>query len=104
MPCRFHTVAPKKSDKQKKKGKQHQKIEFPEQKEGDFDKIKSKYQGKMKEIDVRDLEMPMPMQTILENVEQVRRSFGSIQKTYFQISKTNSKLLKIKSCIRDIIK
>jgi len=71
VPCRFHTVVSKKSDKQKKKGKQHQKIEFPEQREGDFDKIKSKYQGKMKEIDVRDLEMPMPMQTILENVEQL---------------------------------
>ncbi len=42
--------------------------------------------------------------SMVESIEKYFRSFGSIQKTYFQISKTNSKLLKIKSCLRDIKK
>jgi uncharacterized protein (DUF2249 family) len=39
--------------------------------EDSYDSIASKFEGKMIEIDVRDLEMPMPMVTILENVEQL---------------------------------
>jgi lipid II:glycine glycyltransferase (peptidoglycan interpeptide bridge formation enzyme) len=42
--------------------------------------------------------------SMVESIEKYFRSFGSIQKPYFQIIKINSKLLKIKSCIRDIIK
>jgi len=36
-----------------------------------FESIKKKYSGKLIEVDVRDLEMPMPMVTILENIEQL---------------------------------
>jgi len=32
------------------------------------------------------------------------RSFGAIQKPYFYISKTNSKLLKVRNSIKDILK
>jgi len=42
--------------------------------------------------------------SIIKNVEQVRRSFGAIQKPYFNIFKVNSKILKIKHCLRDIFK
>jgi len=37
----------------------------------EFSDIENRFEGKMKEIDVRDLEMPMPMVTILEELEQV---------------------------------
>ncbi len=36
-----------------------------------FDQVEAKFSGSMKEIDVRDLEMPMPMVTILEEVENI---------------------------------
>ena len=36
-----------------------------------FESIEKKYSGHIKEVDVRDLEMPMPMVTILENLEQL---------------------------------
>ena len=36
-----------------------------------FSDLATKYFGKLKEIDVRDLEMPMPMVTILEAIEQL---------------------------------
>jgi len=36
-----------------------------------YDSMLEKYAGKMKEIDVRDLEMPLPMVTILEELEHV---------------------------------
>jgi len=36
-----------------------------------FEQAEQKFAGKMKEIDVRDLEMPMPMVTILEEIEGV---------------------------------
>ena len=68
VPCRFHSVE-KKADK--KEENRHQNIEIPEQKEGDFERIKQQYEGNMQEVDVRDLEMPMPMQTILERIEQL---------------------------------
>jgi len=34
-----------------------------------YEDLERKYEGKLVEIDVRDLEMPMPMVTILENIE-----------------------------------
>ena len=37
----------------------------------DFEEIEKKYTGKMNEVDVRHLEMPMPMVTILEEVEKI---------------------------------
>ncbi len=42
--------------------------------------------------------------SILENVEKVRRNFGATQKPYFQITKINSKLLKIRKLIKEIFK
>jgi len=36
-----------------------------------FEDLEKKYSGKLKEIDVRDLEMPMPMVTILEEIEKL---------------------------------
>jgi uncharacterized protein (DUF2249 family) len=53
-------IAPKKSNKEE---------EIEE--EFTYDFILQKYDGKMKEIDVRSLEMPMPMVTILEELEHL---------------------------------
>ena len=36
-----------------------------------FEELETKYAGKLKEVDVRDLEMPMPMVTILEEIEKL---------------------------------
>jgi uncharacterized protein (DUF2249 family) len=36
-----------------------------------FEEIEKQFSGKMKEIDVRNLEMPLPMVTILEEVEKI---------------------------------
>lgn len=36
-----------------------------------FEQVEKKYAGQMKEIDVRDLEMPLPMVTILEELENL---------------------------------
>jgi len=36
-----------------------------------FKQVEQNFAGKMKEVDVRDLEMPMPMVTILEEIEDV---------------------------------
>jgi lipid II:glycine glycyltransferase (peptidoglycan interpeptide bridge formation enzyme) len=42
--------------------------------------------------------------SMIESIEKYFRSFGAIQKPYFQLTKTNSKILKIKDYIRDILK
>ena len=42
--------------------------------------------------------------SMIESIEKYFRSFGSIQKPYFQITKTNSKILKIKNCLMEILK
>ncbi len=42
--------------------------------------------------------------SMIESIEKYFRSFGSFQKPYFNISKTNSKLLKMRSCLKDMIK
>ncbi len=39
--------------------------------EADFEQMAQRFAGKMEEIDVRDLEMPMPMVTILEAIEKI---------------------------------
>ncbi len=39
-----------------------------------FEEVEEMYAGKMKEIDVRDLEMPLPMVTILEELETLTDS------------------------------
>ena len=46
-------------------------IEEAETEELNYNSVKEKYAGKMKEIDVRDLEMPLPMVTILEELEHL---------------------------------
>jgi hypothetical protein len=43
-------------------------------------------------------------ESMIESIEKYFRSFGAIQKPYYNISKTNSKLIKIKNCIRDLLK
>ena len=40
--------------------------------------------------------------SMIENIEIVRRSFGAIQTPYFNISKINSKLLKIGKCFKGV--
>jgi len=40
--------------------------------------------------------------SVMERIEQRVRSFGAIQKPIFRIFKTNSKLLKIKNCIKEL--
>jgi lipid II:glycine glycyltransferase (peptidoglycan interpeptide bridge formation enzyme) len=42
--------------------------------------------------------------SMIESIEKYFRSFGAIQKPYFNISKTNSKILKIRKCVKDLIK
>jgi len=42
--------------------------------------------------------------SMIESIEKYFRSFGAIQKPYYSISKTNSKLIKIKNCVRDLLK
>ncbi len=39
--------------------------------EMNFEMAEKKFEGKMTEVDVRDLEMPMPMVTILEEIEKI---------------------------------
>ncbi len=41
--------------------------------------------------------------SMIESVEEVRRSCGGVQKPYFQITKTNSRLLKLKRLIEQVI-
>lgn len=40
-------------------------------KDWSFDQVEESYKGKMVELDVRDLEMPMPMVSILEAIENI---------------------------------
>ncbi len=68
VPCRYHDV---RQEKQEKK-QQQVKDEHLQTSLADFNHIQSKYAGNLKEIDVRHLEMPLPMQTILENLTQLK--------------------------------
>lgn len=42
--------------------------------------------------------------SMIENIESVRRAFGAVQKPYFQITKTNSKLLKVRKLLKEVFK
>ena len=42
--------------------------------------------------------------SMIESIEKYFRSFGSMQKPYFSISKTNSKLLKVRQLVKEILK
>jgi lipid II:glycine glycyltransferase (peptidoglycan interpeptide bridge formation enzyme) len=41
--------------------------------------------------------------SMMESIEKFFRSFGGTQTPYFNISKTNSRLLKMRNCVRDIL-
>ncbi len=45
--------------------------QIPETLSGDWDKLLKHFENKLQEIDVRHLEMPMPMMTILESLEKL---------------------------------
>lgn len=42
--------------------------------------------------------------SMIKSIEEVRRSCGGVQKPYFQITKVNSRLLKLKSLIKQVIR
>ncbi len=42
--------------------------------------------------------------SMLESIEKYFRSFGAVQKPYFQITKINSKILKVRSCLKELLK
>ena len=42
--------------------------------------------------------------SMIESIEKYFRSFGGIQKPYFQITKVNSMILRLKNCLKEIIK
>jgi len=42
--------------------------------------------------------------SMLESIEKYFRSFGAVQKPYFQITKINSKILKVRECLQELIK
>lgn len=42
--------------------------------------------------------------SMIESIEKYFRSFGAVQKPYFYITKTNSKLLKIRKVVKEILK
>ncbi len=46
-------------------------VELIEDDEELFDKVYNNYNGNIKEVDVRDLEMPLPMVTILQEIENL---------------------------------
>ncbi len=68
IPCQFHNISAEKNDEKT--------IERRVKEEGEnnpekFDQIKQQYEGKLVEIDVRDLEMPLPMQNILLGIDKL---------------------------------
>jgi len=65
IPCRYHNIEKKEPERVK------QKVSQPDIDTDNFDEFQKRFQGKLKEIDVRDLEMPLPMKTILENIEEL---------------------------------
>ncbi len=42
--------------------------------------------------------------SMIESIEKYFRSFGGIQKPYFQIKKVNSMILRLKNCLKEIIR
>ncbi len=71
MPCQFHTLNKPDQKKEQKRKHKHQTVDVPEQDKKQFNKIEQQYKGNLREVDVRNLEMPMPMQKILEEIEQL---------------------------------
>ena len=71
VPCQFHSVAKNENKTQKT---ETQKIETIENSPEEFEVIQKKYKNNWLEIDVRDLEMPMPMQNILIGIEKLEKN------------------------------
>ena len=65
IPCKYHDTDSNYETKQTKNIPETKNII---NKDVDFEKVKKQFEEKMQEIDVRHLEMPMPMKTILENL------------------------------------
>ncbi len=42
--------------------------------------------------------------SMVESIEKYFRSFGAVQKPYFTVTKTNSRILKIRECFKDILR
>jgi len=72
VPCQFHSIEKTSKKSQKTNTNKHRKKAIPTQKEGDYERISELYKGKLTEIDVRNLEMPQPMQKILEAIEKLK--------------------------------
>ncbi len=66
IPCKYHSI-----DKEEKKQIEKKQVDN-EVDTSKFESIKQAYEGKLVTIDVRNLEMPMPMKTILEEVEKLK--------------------------------
>jgi uncharacterized protein (DUF2249 family) len=69
IPCKYHDIS--KKNRQASSETTKKSISQKVTPDADFGQINKQFEGKMKEIDVRHLDMPMPMQTILENIEQM---------------------------------
>lgn len=57
---------------EKFEGEENEESDDAKVSELNFDQAENKFAGKMTEVDVRDMEMPMPMVTILEEIEKVK--------------------------------
>ena len=66
VPCKYHSI-----DKEEKKQIEKKQADN-EVDTSKFESIKQAYEGKLVTIDVRNLEMPMPMKTILEEIEKLK--------------------------------
>ena len=42
--------------------------------------------------------------SMIESIEKYFRSFGAVQKPYFNITKINSKILKLRNCLKEILR
>ncbi len=67
IPCKYHSI--EKNDNAADTTEKS--TEESEVDRENFDKIKQEFNGKLVEIDVRNLEMPLPMKTILEKLEEL---------------------------------
>jgi len=68
IPCQYHDITGKKEKITPQVAPETFKNQHAAQ---EFDTKQKQYEGNMQEVDVRHLEMPMPMQTILERLEQL---------------------------------
>ncbi len=73
VPCKFHKdeTHPQRQRVRKREGQKNMSVN-PQSDDGAFEKVQKEFEGKMEEIDVRDLEMPQPMQKILESIEKLK--------------------------------